>query len=979
MLHAFVVSVLGFAQTPAASEVADRYLDVLLAANEALEASDLARAKQLFDRALELRPANSTCAYHLACVAARKHETSASLEWLGKAIDWGFDDLLLAKSDASFGDVAKDAAFAKLLLRIATDPRRAPPRQVDDPAEPRVVWNFGNGWPQFTPDGERISFGGVNDVLLDVASNEPINVFPRGANRMEAPSQSPDGRFIVTLCRDLNAQIWSGVDGSLLHALSVPTSQSGEISWSAHTPLFAINSPDIYGTTEIWNAETGAHAAPLAYAKQGAWLSPDGTRVMTFGADGGAPSIRFRDLATREVIAEDADMGTDIFAAGFTPDGRFAYAATTHKPNHVRVYDGRTGAKLREFGNANEDFVRVEAIDANRSIATIRITGERSEWSLETGKRLGSIELGTQSYSTHRTSPDGRFVCSVIWDDATRMRDAKSGQQLWNDASTDHRSWSESIAYSPDSESIALPVLGKLELRDVRSGAIRGELGDRTLRLSYPSFAPSGEELAIGTSEGDVLVLDVARAQIARRWHAHGSPVTLVRWSRDGARIGTIDELGDVDVWRASTGEQLWKLSLVPKSRIAFDDAVRSYATFGADFVGSIGECEHGSKLVDIAARVEGCDDARWSRDGKWLALCGKHAIALVDASTGKAVDHEFKVDVDIDAVDISPDDRWLAAGTDGGLRIWRTDDGTLAHEWHRADVFDEDLDVTNLRFMPDGKHLIFATGQHWTLNSLGVESGNEIWSHDASCGDSDSMDLAIDERGERIYTWRYAQAYDARTGRVLNEFANVGWYGPMFPSPDGSRVVRCYSDSLWIYDTHSWKRLYTFVPLEQGDWLAVTRESWCNGTARALHSSWLTRELGAWPVDCFATELVDPVRVRAAARGLDLAPPKLGTPPSVRWLETRAPKAAPDSRVVAFEIGDARGIAEVELRVDGSVLATDATRAIVAAGALAEPKRFEFALAKPAGASEVRLDLRLRSLSGLESRPMLLRIHFDR
>ncbi len=110
--------------------IPDRYLEQFLAANDALEANDLPRAKQLFERALELRPENPTCAYDLACVAARNGDAKSSLDRLTRAASWGYADADVALWDADLASVRTTNDFKLAVDAMKSRAASAPPTLV---------------------------------------------------------------------------------------------------------------------------------------------------------------------------------------------------------------------------------------------------------------------------------------------------------------------------------------------------------------------------------------------------------------------------------------------------------------------------------------------------------------------------------------------------------------------------------------------------------------------------------------------------------------------------------------------------------------------------------------------------------------------------------------------------------------------------------------------------------------------------------
>ncbi|MCC6406436.1 MAG: hypothetical protein IT453_04680 [Planctomycetes bacterium] len=77
---------------PSVQDVPQRFLERTIAAYEALDHGEFARAKELFAANLERFPAHANSAYSLACIEARSGNTAVALDWLVKAAPWGWAD-----------------------------------------------------------------------------------------------------------------------------------------------------------------------------------------------------------------------------------------------------------------------------------------------------------------------------------------------------------------------------------------------------------------------------------------------------------------------------------------------------------------------------------------------------------------------------------------------------------------------------------------------------------------------------------------------------------------------------------------------------------------------------------------------------------------------------------------------------------------------------------------------------------------------
>jgi len=107
--------------------------------SELVQASKYDEATAELKHCLELLPNDASAAYDLACIASIRSQLDASIEWLGKAIDWNFglaseaDVKHFEKDDADLINVRKDARFAALVEKLKAR-RKAVAEVVAKPA-----------------------------------------------------------------------------------------------------------------------------------------------------------------------------------------------------------------------------------------------------------------------------------------------------------------------------------------------------------------------------------------------------------------------------------------------------------------------------------------------------------------------------------------------------------------------------------------------------------------------------------------------------------------------------------------------------------------------------------------------------------------------------------------------------------------------------------------------------------------------------
>ena len=201
------------------------------------------------------------------------------------------------------------------------------------------------------------------------------------------------------------------------------------------------------------------------------------------------------------------------------------------------------------------------------------------------------------------------------------------------------------------------------------------------------AFSPDGRTLAVGTTEKQVELFDVATGTISRGLDTKWS-TAAVTWSQDGKTIAT--GAHGVILWNAADGSLLRKLEAPPA---AIHSVV--FSSDGRQVAAASGKAAH-----------------------IWNAASGELLGTIVPEGFVQFVGEKSVIEpitVPLLSVDFSPDGKTLAtAGSDRMVRLWDVETGKELQrfEGHRASI-------TALRFL-DAKHLVSAsldgTVRFWTV-----------------------------------------------------------------------------------------------------------------------------------------------------------------------------------------------------------------------------------------------------------------------
>jgi WD40 repeat protein len=271
----------------------------------------------------------------------------------------------------------------------------------------------------------------------------------------------------------------------------------------------------------------GAHVNGLA-------VTCDGLRMALVGDS----FCKILDARTGAFIAQLDPGWRWGYDCAFTPDGR--RLVTCFHGGHVEIYDGETGARLRE------------------------LVGH------------GGVPDGVKRLAV---SPDGQTVVSAGQDRQVIGFDVESGERLWVEASD--AGSCEAVAFAPDGAAVIAAHVATgagqsnyLTVHEPRTGDAR--------RVETPAsiwaiaFSPDGDSIALGGAGARVLLCD---RDLEIRRELGLARVTRLAFSADGKQLVGCSTDGVVKRWQLDepdgggeimleAGAPLWALVLTPSGQI---------------------------------------------------------------------------------------------------------------------------------------------------------------------------------------------------------------------------------------------------------------------------------------------------------------------------------------------------------------------------------------------------------------------------
>lgn len=511
--------------------------------------------------------------------------------------------------------------------------------------------------------------------------------------------------------------------------------------------------------------------------------------------------IQLRDPASLEPLTELSGHTGDISALAFAPDGRLL-ASGAQDENDIRIWDMEAAREVRRL-SGHTGWIRSLTFSPDGQLLASGSTDRTIIiWEVGSWRQLRSLEGHSDFIGNIAFSPDGKTLASASRDGTARLWEVASGKPVGGfrytaplNPATSAPYWLTGVAFSPDGTQLAVgSISGSVYLLATANGRLERELQghDGWVVIRGVSFSPDGRYLATASLDGTVHLWNPASGAERGVLQERGLRLLGLSWSPDGARIATSSDMGgSIALWDIDS-QQVVQTAVLAQGSVT----TLSYSASGS-LLGTGGI--NGTVRVHLLADGRSLPLSGGAPTNQYLSfLSDTELVAVSDAGdvvviglTGASAPRQLEgLDGFALSVEVSRDGRLIAAGNERGeIVLW---DGRSFTKLRSLGGLGGP--VYALAFSRDGSSLVAVTNEPAVRPKLMVwetQSGTARATFNGHSAPVTAIAVLADEdlvasagADGTLKLWRASNGDEVRSQQAT---AEQRWYNSLAGSPDGT------------------------------------------------------------------------------------------------------------------------------------------------------------------------------------------------
>ena len=317
------------------------------------------------------------------------------------------------------------------------------------------------------------------------------------------------------------------------------------------------------------------------------------------------------------------------------------------------------------------------------------------------------------------------------------------------------------------------------------------------------AFSPDGRRIATGDLVGRLKLWDAQTGQELASLSGHQGPANEVVFSPDGSLIAAAGPGGCISIWESTTLERLATLDGDTNSviGIGFRADGRQLVSVSCNATIKRWDVQSGREVATLDGN-EAVRDVSFSLDSSRFVFCATSGLAVRETLSGRNISMQPNSIRGATSVAISPDGMHVAVGSHDAIELWTADltrklwVGYAKSGW-----------IRDLKFSPDGTHVVSAGESEGHLQIWDVRSGSKVRALVGNSGPINGIDFS--PGGERLATGSSntrLRLWDLRSGqKAISLRAHHKIILGLAYSHDNARITSFAADGtvkLWDVET---------------------------------------------------------------------------------------------------------------------------------------------------------------------------------